>query len=245
MLIEFVGLPGTGKSALAHLLGAELENYGFSTRSVNAVFMDTPPGRRRLAKRLGLAGRFALRRPLESARAAYVLARSRQRGLSELRIVVTNLLSKCQAVRQADKSDYVHISDEGLYHALWSGMYGAASTVASNAVRALADHLLNVVPAADVIVVVEAPDEVVAERLLLDPKRNRLGQAVEAEGLAALGRARDALRVVLEVISDAREIRGSHVIYLTNGADVVLQDLARHLASDIVTHMRGSRAEAG
>jgi len=233
-------MPGSGKSTLAETLRRELESRGYATSSVNAPIARLSSGRHRMIKRIALAGQFAARHPTATMRAVFHLARARQRRLSELRTVILNLLSKCELVRRSSNiGDIVHISDEGVLHALWSGAYGATHPDPGRFMD-MVNALLGVVPVPDVILMVDAPDSMIVDRLMQDPRRNRLGQDVARDGDRALGAARSAMALVERVLHAASYNDNSLILRISNDTVSALSTATTQAVDEIEREMTQS-----
>lgn len=125
VIIELVGLPGAGKSALAAALHAELERRGRAARLMTAGVSDgTAPVSRYLRKgRLVLMQ--LLTRPIPSLRFLWWLRSSRQIGVVGFleRLVAWLVTQRLLITARGGTADAIF--DEGSLQALWSiGLYG-------------------------------------------------------------------------------------------------------------------------
>jgi hypothetical protein len=163
LVVEFLGLPGAGKSTLAHAVAASLRTAGVPvTEPTFQLDHETAPGRRR-ARKLAAAARTLCRAPVVATRCAGLVARSRQRRAAWLVPLVTNWLYLADGARRCTRTPGVHLLDQGLMQGAWSTAYGAARFEP----RALAVRrvLRAVAPPRWMVVVVEAAPHLLHRRL--------------------------------------------------------------------------------
>lgn len=162
-LVEFAGLPGSGKSVVSQALAALLAARGVSvtTPSYELDHRAALPGR--LSRKLSYAVAAALRRPGCAMRCIGAVARSRQRALGTLMSVSTNWLYLTESQRRRDTEPGVHIYDQGLLQALWSLGFDAAALDA--AWPAFVAQLEAALPRHLLVVILEADPALVGGRL--------------------------------------------------------------------------------
>jgi hypothetical protein len=118
-VVEFFGLPGSGKSSLARELLRISDDIGPSMNLPVARVDPAIPSLPRVARKIGLAAGHVLRRPLPSfitMRTIVTFQRPRTEGLSRcVQWAVTQRL-----LTSAGRSPGVHLFDEGVLQALWS-----------------------------------------------------------------------------------------------------------------------------
>ena len=161
--MEFVGLPGAGKSYLCKALGQSLTSDRFVVDGVGRPSKDQGVRWLGFVVKIGEAAVFVLRHPRCSVRAAKVILKSRQcSGLDLLRKSV-NLFAE---LRYLDACGESAISEQGVLQAVWSIDFRAKRRSHPELLRAIKDWLPNS------IVEVEADKAVICERLA-DRERGR------------------------------------------------------------------------
>ena len=118
-VVELFGLPGSGKSYLAEELLRISADIGLLVNLPAACVGPAVPSLPRRARKLGLAARQMLQRPVPSfitMRSIVMFQRPRTEGLSRcVQWAITQRL-----LTSAGLSPGVHLFDEGLLQALWS-----------------------------------------------------------------------------------------------------------------------------
>ncbi|MHC5210580.1 MAG: hypothetical protein ACYTG2_07675 [Planctomycetota bacterium] len=188
ILVEFLGLPGAGKSVISRRLAEVLEGRGLTVSEPSRVLAH---GIGRTARKLRKAlqvGFAALGHPIASMRAAGVVVSSGQPSTPGALLLWINWVLVTSLARRARSGAGVQLLDEGPLQGAWS--------VALEGEPASAGALLGLLPAGarpDLLVIVEAPSEVVAGRIRERPENDsRLDRRLDAEpdlldrGLAAL-----------------------------------------------------------
>ena len=90
--VEFVGLPASGKSSIAHALGHELRRLGVSSEEPTYELAHARAPARRIAGKSRWAARAMLRQPRAVRSALGLVARSRQPGLRDAAGTAFNLI---------------------------------------------------------------------------------------------------------------------------------------------------------
>lgn len=180
VVVEFCGIPGSGKSTVCDAVAAELVRTGVVAHQPRARIDTDVPAATRIARKLGLATR-----ALSGARAAWRVARAQDRlgdapGRALQWLVTQRLIGA--------RAPGVTLLDEGLVQALWSiGLRGDLE-------RFLAGSIRFAVP--DVIVVVEcAPDEAARRLRARGSEHSRVQRDANLE--EALVRGADVLEHIL------------------------------------------------
>jgi len=196
LLVEFLGLPGAGKSELSRRVAGRLRHLALPVHEPSyGLAHGIGVAARRARKSARVARELALH-PRSAARAASVLARSGQPSLACFGGVLFNWLLVTSLARKARGRRGLHLIDEGLAQGAWS--------IALEGRLEPAVELLACLPPAlvpDLLVVVEASTTAVAGRLRSRPQHDsrldsrldtepelfRRGQAVAARIQSVLG----------------------------------------------------------
>lgn len=200
LLVEFLGLPGAGKSELSRRVAGRLRRQEFPVHEPSYGLAHGIGVAARIARKSARVAREVALHPLQAARAASVLARSEQPSLACCAGVLFNWLLVSSLARQARGQRGLHLIDEGLAQGAWS--------IALEGRLAPALELLARLPPAlvpDLLVVVEASTPAVTGRLRsraqhdsrldsrLDtqPELFRRGQSIAERIQSALGASVD------------------------------------------------------
>ncbi len=218
MLIEFLGVPGVGKTTLARGVAADLVQRGY-----NAVFlpMDAPVDLNRyvkIARQIADIGRYGAARPRQALRAAQVLQYFPQPNLSTLAKVIRYwLLTHAVIDRERRQAEFV-VCDQGYYQGLFS-----LARLSSASERAAFSAALRLIPVPEVAILVAADPEIIlgrlrnrryehrsVDRLLLDD-RGQLERSVQivdeiAEALGAANRPLTTHAASSTVTADTQEL---------------------------------------
>jgi hypothetical protein len=174
MIIELCGVPGAGKSTVAHALVTELRGRG---HAASLPIEEVSPRRSRgdrLRRKLRRAAVEVAGHPQASARTVRAVMRSHQPTWRDVAVRSLNWLVLRAAMRRASTTPGFHVFDQGLVQELCSlGFAGDAASVIDIADPGVA--LL----APDLIVVVEAELGLANLRLAVRPGRE---SRVEAAG---------------------------------------------------------------
>lgn len=120
-VIELTGLPGTGKSTVAHCLESILGKASIPIKSRSAVLADQSPFVHRQQRRLQLIMRNVNRCGRLYRHSFRLVVNSAQRSTLDFAIVTSNLWSIIAMMAEDDASDdRVIIADQGLIQAIWS-----------------------------------------------------------------------------------------------------------------------------
>jgi len=187
VIVELCGLPGAGKTSLAEAVaGVEL---GFPlARPALGIAPEVARGRR-LVRKFGLVAGEATRRPVMEARIALRLARSGQPGPGQAASRWVQWASTQSLLRKARGADQVHLFDEGVLQALWSlSLRGDPSATLATLSRSVGRWT-----SPDLVIVVDPPVELVADRLRDRPSAHsrlqRLADDAELHAELVRGRA--------------------------------------------------------
>lgn len=219
MIVEFVGLPGAGKSYLARRLVETLQAQGMDASLPTAAVDETVSAPQRLARKTLLAVREALARPrltsraIRDVRAGVRTARKDSIGRSLQWLMTSRLLA------DARRRDGIHIFEEGLLQAMWSvGIRGDVTPMIDSAGSTRPD----------LVVVVDAPPALVSGRL--NARSSRHSRLQRLEGRAAedeLTRGAELLQRILDWWGSSPMIR------VTNGDEAEEAEALETMAARI------------
>ena len=245
LAVEFLGLPGVGKSAVSSKTAAHLSRRGFVVRELVLALSDRSamgPRLRGYAGKSLLIARELLTHPRDSFRAIRAICSTGQPSLSVLLMVVANWLMQGSLLRSSRSIPAVDLFEEGIFQALWSvGLQGRPG-----AVRYIGATLIHVLSMPDVVVVVEADLEAVVNRL---QKRHGGESRVDRWGRddrQAFAHASSIMHEVLEALRRVDDHGGrSRVIRVDNRSDADPDVAARLLAHQLETLWLSEARPAG
>ncbi|HLQ37942.1 MAG TPA: hypothetical protein VK348_09080 [Planctomycetota bacterium] len=162
VLVEFIGLPGVGKSELSGRIARVLAGNGVAVRQPShALAHDLGPIMRRICKSLHVL-RELVSHPVASTRAVRTIAATRQRSGLTFVLLVFNWLLVVTLARRARRRPGAQLFDQGVVQALWSVALDGDPDAAMLLLRQAAAS--RVLP--DIVIVVEAELATVHQRLL-------------------------------------------------------------------------------
>jgi hypothetical protein len=216
LVVELCGLPGSGKSVLAAHTCAALRRSG-----VDAVVADLPvsaaaPASARVRRKVLAAAVAATAEPVATGRAIRVVASSRPTPRDGLGLLA-QWLTVQQLQRRARARPGVWLLEEGSVQTVWSLALRASAPGADVA------GLLEVRPP-DLVVVVEAPLDVLLRRLDDRPSRHSRTQRLAADRRGAeLVRGRLLLDRLVDSLPCDR-------FTVPNDGSVPVEELGGHIA---------------
>jgi len=228
MHVEFLGLPGAGKTTMSRAVAAALRERRIPvTEPTYRVDHKVGNGVRQAVK-LWYSLRRMIRRPLLSARWARTVLGSHQRALGSSWLETANLLYLLELIRSEAARPGVHLFDQGLFQALWSLAYDSASPDVIP--RLVLERVRRSLPRTAVVVVVEASVTTVRARLLERPgTTSRLQRALtNGRSAAAFATATAVLRCAEAAAGELARDGRIHVLRVSNESDAELpQGVAR------------------
>lgn len=173
-VVELCGLPGAGKTTLARALVRTLTDNGHTVRTGPVATGPDVPAPRRLAVKAALALRETLAHPACTVASVAAISRSAQEKPADLPARALQWTLAQRSLRAAPRRPSLHVLDEGAVQALWSlGLRGDVGPM----LRAW-EHTPGWV-GPDLVVVVEAPLDVIHDRLAARPSRHSRTQTLD------------------------------------------------------------------
>src|SRR5258708_2736630 len=118
--VEFVGLPGVGKSEASRVLAGVLRQRGHAGFEPSYQLDHETAPARRVAAKLWLAARGWAYRPHQSRLWLQALLESGQESAQRLRAVALNWFYLVGSARRSAERPGIHVFDQGLLQAGWS-----------------------------------------------------------------------------------------------------------------------------
>ena len=244
-IVEFIGLPGVGKSTVAAGVFAGLGRKGIPVCQPNKN-----AGQQQAQKAKGLSlskvgslafsARAALARPVYALRSVRAILATGQRSRSDLRTLLPYWLMMSERMRQSRGVGGVHLYDQGIVQALWSIGFSSAEMDLSG----LADALRTSMPVPDLLVIVKASLPTVERRLLSRPQlSSRLAARLTDEPLL-MERAATLMQAVEATVHDlSRQGSGMRVLVLDNERDDACEENTMRVVRAVEELCAPTRAE--
>lgn len=224
-VVEFIGLPGVGKTTLA--LGvAELLGQSLPVQLAHSRVAGRSWVARRLRNTRDIVG-LGLRRPSYSFKTMRAIRASGQRSLYDGLKVTNNWLSVSALTVRSDRTPRVTLFDQGMFQALWSVGYSAEGAGRLERLR----YLGTLMPKPDLLVLVSAEPGTVVRRL-----QTRGGRESRLDGVLHAGAAplREAATLLDTVVAIARS-GGMDLLELDGNDDGALETNVRTVAGAVQT----------
>lgn len=225
LLVELLGLPGSGKSALARETCRALQSGGHRAEVLDRPISAAVPKGQRVRRRTAGAARTALRRPAWTVTSAALMAGIDQPARRDTAAALTQWLAVCDLASRARARPGVHLLEEGPCQTLWTLLLRSGD--------ALPEELLDSWPraaAADVVVVLDVPLAVVAARLQRRGSKHSRSQHLQGQALTEELRRGQRLLEALAARVDVPVLR------LAGGDDTTAVALGRQLTGVLVAH---------
>ena len=218
LVVEFVGLPGSGKSTLSHAVAESLRpRHRVFEPTYRTDRLRSATGRR-LSKTRAAFGRLVVEpgRSLSDVEAIRGAGGGSPAGWAAGAL---NWLYVAETVARASRTSGIHLLDQGVLQALWSVFYAQGRTGVE--VRAWVHRAAMRVPPGTIAVILDAADDQLERRLHgRTGGRSRLEADIRVSPVAAeeaLARARRALAGVQAVATELRIERSLELYRLDAG----------------------------
>ena len=221
VVIEFAGLPGAGKTTVADSTNQALRAAGISSRVSDARISASVPASTRARIRLALACAELFRHPVQGAGALRAMRRLAPGPSRDALAGAVQWFAVQRLEARASRTAGVHLLQEGSVQTLWTLALRARGRH-DELVRLLGRHA---VPPEHLLVVVDAPLDLVSTRLTTRASRHSRTQLLAEHELAAeLVAGRELLQEIL-----AASDRG-HLLLFNDGLDSP-EELGRQVVS--------------
>ncbi len=237
--VEFLGLPGVGKSSLSRCVAEILDRERLPVAEPTYRLDHGPSPLERAMRKSWHVAREIVAHPGYAAQSAAALRTTRQESAALLCTMTFNWLLVSALMRRARRSSGVTLFDQGIFQALWSIGLGSAA----GAIRGMGRVLEGSAPTADAVIVLEASTERVARRLAERRGRDSRADRWAADDAARFSRSVALLAEVEELLRAAgRRSGGPRVIRVRNESDSDLEANAAEVAGWVRRLLAGTRA---
>lgn len=227
--VEFLGMPGSGKSALSRRVGELLSESGIPIDQTTYSLAHCFGRRRRVAHKAFFVLRDILCNPKYSILSSLLIPRTGQRSAIDLIKVLFNWLFVSSVMRHYSDFAGIALVDEGNCQALWSIGFSAESE--SKLLEM--ENLAALMPMPGLLVIVEADSRCIEARL---QARERHDSRIEKNpsGISeALGSAVFILDEVITVLEPLWSKYNVRVIRVKNDCADDMEKNARRIASAV------------
>ena len=229
MIVEFVGPPGVGKTAISRALSERFQRKGNS--AAEPTFDDSQRPGRVSIRQFRFAAWLFFRHPILTARWFRSVVAGRLAPMRRLITRALDLLYSCAVTRQCVRPGW-HILDQGVLQSVSSVRYFSRSPTAIASLVDLADALYDF-DARIFAVFVDAAPGTVMTRL-----RERPGKRTMFERLDSPAEFADTISRLVASVADAKQLAAMledrlgdrfTVISISNGPDISVESVADEL----------------
>lgn len=161
LIVEFLGLPGVGKSTLSHRVAGILRQKGIPVYEPTYVLVYRFRKYKRILRKMLFVGREVLYNPVNSVLSAKAIVSSKQILSKDVIKTLVTWLYLSSSRRAHSRIAGVHLFDESIHQALWSIGFGARE----KELAFVANSLLSLNHPPHLILVVEASLKTIEARL--------------------------------------------------------------------------------
>ena len=240
LVVEFVGLPGAGKSALSRQVAGLLRAAGVMASEPIARLDGTGTASRTLTKvRYGLGAAAAA--PLTGTRWVRAFLAMKQRSLTDIGRVALNWFFLAGLTDELKNRPGVHLLDQGIFQGLWSAAYAARE----GAIKPpeLIGRLVQTLPPRMLVIMVETSPDSLRRRL-----HQRLGGDSRLERDLARGESDQSMGRAVAAFSSMQELlallerRGTIALMRVRGEDPELLQVTAEAVAGRILAAAGVRA---
>lgn len=233
MVVEFLGLPGAGKTTVSKRIAEHLSQWGITIREPVRDLSDRSglsSSLRGYHGKSSLVAQELIAHPAASWRSLRVLLASGQPSLRVLFKVSFNWLMQCSLLRSCRSTRVVHLFDEGIFQGLWSiGLEGREGVI-----REVGAALHETLSRPDVVVVLDAEPAVIAQRLRDRGGRDSRADRDWLDDHDAVVRAASLMREVVDALEAVSGRDGMpQVFHVDNGSPLDAEATAWNIACAI------------
>ncbi|MGH8598868.1 MAG: hypothetical protein ACREXT_19650, partial [Gammaproteobacteria bacterium] len=247
MLIEFLGLPGCGKSTLSRRLAELMMEQRFV---VDETTYDLDHRRRKLGRRcakLAYLSSFAARNPRSVLSNLLAIARTRQSSLADLRRAGFNWVSILSVVARRQSPSIITVLDQGIAQAIWTIGFAAQR---GSWLELLPTRNKQAAAMPDLVVRVRADFATIGDRLGARKRRVSRMDAVGRD-FEAIRRAENVVDLIVSRLQaigvPVIEIDNNDVAQLAQGASriatVIMTGLSEQKTASLPRHQQGVSIE--
>lgn len=209
VVVEFLGMPGVGKSTLTARVAEKLAQRGVPVCRA---------GKRARFENANLYLSFIASHPGYAFASVRAIIASRQRTLRDLTWVAMTWLKRSARIRRYKFENGVRLVDPGIFQALWSIGFSSRKTN----LAALYGRLQNRMFVSDLAVIVEADAGTIRCRLEARPGRTSRLERWSGNGTETFTRAANVMRQVKETVASVAATRaGMRVITINNDGETL------------------------
>jgi hypothetical protein len=194
LIVEFVGLPGVGKSTLSHRVAEELRKDFANVEEPSFIASHRHGRISQALKTYGLALKTIIMHPAFSLNSIQTIWNSEQRSFSEAKNMIINWLYVSASSRRASNISGLHVLDQGSIQAIWS----VAMRAGSQNWISLMDLLIMNYNCRVIVVWVSAQIPTVVRRMKnRERKQSRFDRLSNDEVLSTMKRGGELLNLII------------------------------------------------
>jgi predicted kinase len=219
-VVEFCGLPGSGKTTVAGHTREQIERCGVECDIADVGISAVVPLRSRVTRRTAMATHQVARHPLASVSAIRTIFASDQVSMRDAVAGIPQWLAVRDLVAAMRASPGVHLVEEGLVQRLWTLALRARRDPSPALLRSLSSARIYT----DLVVVLDVPVALATARLAERPSRHSRTQRLPDSQLTSeLARGQELLERLLTAVP-------ASVLRLDAGAASSASELGRMAA---------------
>lgn len=125
IIIEFIGMPGVGKTTLSKILSEKYKRDGSFNVKEPTNKVENLKKFERVLYKLRLMIRACIMNPILVFNILYVVIKSKQKRLFDFIVVLTNLIFIVSLYKEKLRHKEISIYDQGLFQAIWAMIYSS------------------------------------------------------------------------------------------------------------------------